>query len=178
MTVSYEELLAYWQKELSEDREAEIEEQIFSDDEAARRLDVIARLQDGLREVVASGKVQAGLTVEAVESLASQGLALRSYEIAAGETVLCGIDEEDLVVVRLTGDFGGAERVDVQMVGDLEGAPPESERYEDVLVDRDKGQIVLVYPGDRIRALPKTKVLYTVTAGGRTIGEYAMDHTP
>jgi hypothetical protein len=178
VTVSYEELLAYWQRELPEERVAEIEEGVFGDEEVARRLDLIARLQDGMRRLVAAGKVQAGMTVEAVESLAAQGLVLRTYEIAAGQTVPCSIDMEDLVVVRLEVDFGDVERVDVVMQGTFGGAPPALERYDDVLVDRGAGEVVLVYPGDRIRALPRSQFRYTVSAGGRTLGEYGMDHTP
>jgi hypothetical protein len=178
MTVSYEELLAYWQGELSEEREAEIEEAVFTDEEAARRLDLIAGLEDGMRRLVSAGKVQAGLTVGAVEALADQGLVLRTYEIAPGQTVPCGIDMEDFVVVRLAADFGGAERVDVAMEGVIGDAPPVVERYEDVLVDRGAGEVVLVVPGDRIRALPRSQFRYTVTAGERTLGEYGMDHTP
>jgi hypothetical protein len=112
-----------------------------------------------------------------VEALAAAGLVLRTYEIAAGQTVPCGIAMEDLVVVRLGGEFGDAERVDVVMEGDF-GGTPATERYDDVLVDRKSGEVVLVYPGDRIRALPESRFRYTVTADGRTLGEYGMNHTP
>ncbi len=178
MKIGLEELIRYWQGELPAEREAEVEEAVFADAETARRLDVIARLDAGVRELVASGTLRSGLTLDAVERLAEAGLVLRIYQIDSGETVPCSIAQEDLVVVRLRGDFADAERLDVAMEGTLEGVGPMVERYEDAPVDRRAGEIILVYPGDRIRALPRSQFCYTVTSGDRRLGEFRLDHKP
>ncbi len=178
MTVSLEELIRYWLGELAPEREAEVEEALFEDAAVARRLDAVARLDAGVRAVVAAGKLQSGLTVSAVRSLVEAGLDVRTYVVDAGATVPCTIALEDLVVIRLRGGLEGAERVDVVMHGTFEGMPPASERYEDLPIDRSAGEVVLVYPGDRIRALPRSHFRYVVTSGGRQLGEYALDHTP
>lgn len=178
MTIALDELIRYWQGELAADREAEVEEAVFADRATARRLDAIAALDASVRAVVAAGRVQAGLTVAAVEALRRAGLELRTYEVAPGQTVPCTIALEDLVVIRLRGDFGDADRVDVVMDGTFEGLPPATERYDDIPVDRRAGEIVLVYPGDRIRALPRSRFRYIVTSADRRLGEFGLDHTP
>ena len=178
MSIGIDELLRYWQNRLPPAREAEVEEALFADASVARRLEAIARLDAGLMSVIDGGKLQAALTVEAVKNLEQGGLRVRTYEVEAGQTVPCTVALEDFVVIRLRGRFGAAERVDVVMDGVFEGAPPESERYEDVPVDRRAGELVFVYPGDRIRALPKSRFRYTVSSGGALLGEFRLDHTP
>jgi len=178
MTVGLEELIRYWQGELPPEREAEVEEALFEDMATARRLEAIARLDAGVRAVVSAGALRSGLTVQAVEGLEQAGLRIRTYQFDPGQIVPCSIAEEDLVVIRLRGDFANVERVDVGMEGQLEGVGPMSERYDDAPVDRRAGEIVLVYPGDRIRALPRSQFRYTVTSGDRQLGEFRLDHTP
>ncbi len=178
MKISLEDLIRYWQGELDPAREPEIEEALFAEVDTARRLDAIARLDAGVRALVAAGRLQSGLTVAALEHLEQAGLALRSYLVNPGETVPCTIAREDLVAIRLRGEFAGAERVDVVMDGVFEGLPPASETYEDVPVDRRAGEVVLVYPGDRIRALPRSQFRYVVMSGGRHLGEFSLSHTP
>ncbi len=103
---------------------------------------------------------------------------MRTYEIAPGETVPCTIALEDLVAVRLRGDFATAERVDVVIDGTLEGMPATSERFDDVPVDRRSGELVFIHPGDQIRALPRSQFRYTVTSGALRLGVFMLDHTP
>lgn len=177
MSVALNELILYWQGELSPDREAEVEEAIFADQATAARLDAIARLDAGVRTLVARGAVEAGLTVDALEALEAAGLSIRSYVVERGETVPCTIAAEDLVAIRLRGRFGTG-RVDVVMDGTFEGMPPASERRDDVPIDRRAGEIVLVYPGDRVRALPRSRFRYTVYEDGHPVGAWSLDHTP
>lgn len=178
MTITLEELIQYMQGELAPDREGEVEELVFEDTQAARRLDAVVRLGQTLRALVRDGRLQSTLTTRTVESLARAGLTLRTYVVNPGETVPCTIAGEDLVVIRLRGGFDEAERVDVRMEGTFGGVPAPVERYEDVAVDRAAGEIVLVYPGDRIRSLPRSQFRYLVTSGERSMGEYGLDHTP
>lgn len=178
MSIALDELIRYWQHELPEERALEVEEALFADALTAQRLDAIARLDAGIRALVAAGRLQSGLTVEAVGNLESAGFQVRSYEVEAGQTVPCTIALEDFVAIRLRGEFAGAERVDVVMDGQFDGMPPASERYDDVPVDRRAGEVVLVYPGDRIRALPRSQFRYTVCSGANVLGEFSLDHTP
>lgn len=176
--ISLEELIAYWQGELAPEREAEVEDALFEDAGTARRLDAIARLDAGVRTLVAAGRLQSAATVASIEGLERAGLQVRTYRVEVGQTVPCTIALEDFVAIRLSGDFGGAERVDVVMDGSFEGMPPASERYDDIPVDRGAGEVVLLYPGERIRALPRSQFRYTLSNGQQTLGVFGLDHTP
>lgn len=177
-TIALDELIRYWRRELPGDREAEVEEAIFADAATARRLDAIARLDAGVRALVAAGRLQGTLTVDTIDALRRAGLAVRQYIVDAGHVVPCTIADEDLVVIRLRGEFASAHQIDVVMDGSFDGLPPASERYDDVAVDRRAGEIVLVYPGERVRALPRSRFRYTVTGDGRALGEWGLDHSP
>src|SRR5690606_7535560 len=78
MTIDLSELVLYWQGELSPERASEIEDAVFADAETARMLDAVARLQAGVRALVAAGRLQVGLTVAAVDELERAGLRVRS----------------------------------------------------------------------------------------------------
>jgi hypothetical protein len=178
MSVDLSELVLYWLGELQPEREAEVEEAIFADARVGEMLDAIARLEQGVRALVAAGRLQTGLTVEAVGALEAAGVRVRTYRLGPGEVVACTIAAEDLSVVRLHGDFGDATEVDVWMDGTLEGRGAVSEMFAAVPVDRRASEVVLVVPGDRIRALPRSRFVYRVRAGDREIGEYGLDHYP
>jgi hypothetical protein len=178
MTVTLDELIRYWHRELDDARSAEIEDAVFDDAAVARKLQAIAALDDGVRAMITAGRLQSTLTVRAVDALAAAGLAIRTYELRPGEVVPCTIAGEDLVAIRLRGTFAADSRVDVIMDGSFEGMQPASEHYEDVAVDRETSEVVLVYPGERIRALPRSRFRYTVTSNGAPVGEYHLDHTP
>jgi hypothetical protein len=178
MSIPLDEVIAYYEGELSAERESAVEEALFEDETTARRLDAVVRLDEQLRRIVAAGRLQSLLTVRAVEGLERSGLAIRTYAVGPGEEVQCTVADEDFVVIRLRGDFEGASRVDVVMDGTFEGMPPAQERYEDVPVDHAASEIVLVYPGDRIRALPESRFRYTLTGDDRPLGEYQLHHTP
>ena len=176
--VSLDELIRYWHRELDDARSAEIEEAVFEDAAVARKLQAIAALDDGVRAMIGAGRLQSTLTVRAIDALAAAGLAVRTYEVRPGEVVPCTIAGEDLVAIRLRGAFATGGRVDVVMHGSFDGMPPASERYDDVAIDREASEVVLVYPGERIRALPRSRFRYTVTCSGAPVGEYHLEHTP
>jgi anti-sigma factor RsiW len=178
MSIDLTVLVEYWQGELSPEREAEVEEALFEHPDVARMLDAIARLDGGVRALVRAGRLHSGLTVDAVAAMEAAGLRVRTYRLGPGEVVPCTIAAEDLVVIRLHADFGEASEVEVTMDGTFDDQPPAHERREGVPVDRGASEVVLVYPGDQIRALPRSRFVYKVRAGERLFGEYGLDHHP
>lgn len=177
-----EELLAYWVGELSEEREAAVEELLFADEETRRRLEVVAKLGASLKELVQRGAVTTSLTVDAVERLEREGLKVRTYHMEPGQVVPCTIAAEDFVAIRIHADFEDLAEVDYDMESHLEGEPPRIERFVGLPVDRRAQELVLVYSGDLIRSLPRATFVYRVSseteAGSRSLGEFILDHTP
>lgn len=175
MSVSLHELVGYWLGELTAEREGVVEDALFSDAEVARRLDALARLEAGILQLIREGRLQSSVARKGLAAFDQAGLRLREYRLAPGQTVPCTIADEDLVVIRLQGGFT-ANEVDVVMHGEFEGLPHASETYSGVPVDG--GEVILVYPGDRIRALPRSHFRYEVRAGGLPAGNYHLDHRP
>lgn len=178
MSIPLDILLQYWRNELPAQRMEDVESALFQDAETARRLDAIARLDADIRALVASGDLQGAVTVQTIDDLTRAGLKVRSYAIEPNAVVPCSIADEDLMVIRMRGDFSKSECVDLVMDGELQGIGRVSERLEDVPIDRRSGELVLVYPGEKIRALPRSRFQYGVTSNGRQLGEFGLDHTP
>lgn len=176
--IPWEDLLAYWLGELSPEREAEVEERLFSDGRTARRLESIAALDASLTALAQRGAVTGAVTADALDRLAAAGVVVRQYRIVPGQTVPCTVANEDFVAIRLAGGFAGEDTVNIDLDARLEGEAPTARHTEGVPVDRRTGEVVLLYPGDRIRALPRSQFTYRVSAGSRTLGDFHLDHTP
>lgn len=176
----FERLAAYWLGELEPGAEAALEEEIFTDPALAARLDVLATLGASLVALAREGRLQGALTMRTVEKLRAAGLVVREYSLAPGQVVPCTIAAEDLMVVRLHGAFEGVTSADIDLEWRLEGEAPRVETHRDVPIDQLAHEIVLAYPGDGIRALPRAGFTYRVSASGgaRGLGEFHLDHTP
>lgn len=175
----YEVLVDYWLGDLSPEREAAVEEQLFVDEESARRLEAVARLDRTVCEVVRRGRVQATVTVETLAQLERAGASLRTYPIEPGQTVPCGVASEDYVAVRLRGPFEGLEAVDLHVEIVPEGEDPVETKQPAIPVDAGSGEVVMLFPGAMIRPLPSTRIRYRVrNADGDDLGEYRLEHSP
>ena len=171
--VPLEKLLDYWLGELDPAEEEQLEERLFSDEGVARRLAWVSELASEVAALVRGGQLAAlGSTVEAVERLEREGATVRSYRVPAGSGVACTVASEDMVAIRLAGAFE-TDEVDVVMEASFEGGGTDEQRLARVPVDARTGEVVLLYAGDRIRALPRSKFRYR--AGGL---EFFLDHTP
>lgn len=179
-TPDFERLAAYWLGELDPVAEEALEEQIFADAALAARLDVIATLGTALVSLAREGKLQGAVTMHTVEKLRAAGLVVREYTLAPGQVVPCTIGAEDLMIIRLQGTFEGVTSVDVDLEWRLEGEAPRVEALRDVPVDQHASGLVLVYPGDGIRALPRAGFTYRVSTAGapHALGEFHLEHTP
>jgi hypothetical protein len=180
---SLETLIAYWQGELPETEAELLEEHLFDCAACAGRLETLSAIGAGVARLARGGRVLAAVTLDAVGRAAAAGLRVRSYRLEPGQSVACTIaPEDDVNVVRLAADFMGARRVDVEVVHLEGGRQVGSGRLEDVAVDHSHGELVLLYPGEMIRALPESTFHYQVQAGEaqgpRTLGRYTLEHSP
>jgi hypothetical protein len=86
-------------------------------------------------------------------------------------------------VVRLVGQFADRHRIDVSVERIEDGASLGTEWTEDVPVDRIRGEITLLHPGEAIRALPSSTfrleaVERDPTGAARSLGSYTLEHSP
>jgi hypothetical protein len=182
--VSLSDLVAWERGELAPAVSDRVEEHVFGCGDCTRRLEAVAALGAGIWDLVAAGAVPASVTGGLVSEAGKKGLTLRTYRLAPGESVACTAGpDDDFVVVRLGVEVEEGESVDlVADVVDLESGGHDRQVTEDVSVDPATREVVYLYPGDTIRALPRSRWSVTArvrgTKGERHLGPYTLNHTP
>ena len=85
-------------------------------------------------------------------------------------------------MLRLPLVLRGIERVDLDLVRVEAGQETSRLHFEDVVLDREREEIVLLYPGDLLRELPEHTFEIAVhavdTRERRALGRYTMFHSP
>jgi hypothetical protein len=178
-----DELIGYLLGDLSEAELDAVEDHLFGCAACGHRLDSV----DAVRRAVAGAarRAELGGNVGAafLERAASDGLSVREYRIPRGGEVACVAGPEDLVLVRLALDPPGPE---LPAALRLEATFEDLERREsaelpprDVAADRQLGEVMLVFPGETVRAYPRSRwTLHLRSAEAGELGSYVMDHTP
>jgi len=178
--VPLDALVDYWAGDLLAAEADSLEEHVFACDACGRRLAGVARLAHGVAQVASRrGGLQMVLTPALVDRLARDGLRMRHYRIAPGQSVACTVGpEDDLLVTVLAADLRGVGRVDLVM--SMPGHEPV--RLSDAPADFANGQVIVALSGDLARTFPAMTLqtrLVAVDAGGeRALAEYTFDHTP
>jgi hypothetical protein len=172
--------LDYWLGELAPDAEAEVEEHLLACGSCSAGAERLAQLGPAVRALTRQGALPLCLAPALVERLERDGLRVRHHRVVPGGSVRCTAGpDDDLVALRLAGEFRAGERVDLV----LEGAPDLLPgRRLDLPVDPGRGELVLVEPGAVIRQLPAHVAVVRLSGvgerGERPIGTYTLHHTP
>lgn len=159
------------------------EEHLFTCDRCRRRIDSLESLRRGISDAVRDGSVGGNVSRSFVARASKDGLSIREYRIPEGETVACTAGPEDLVLVRLSGAFEGLEELRLDAVfEDLDRQETADLPRREVVVDRDLQEVVLVFPGQEVRAYPRSRwtlrILAQSPGGPKELGPFVMDHTP
>ena len=181
--IEFETLIAYWLGELPVPAEAIVEEHIFSCAFCTRRLEELTALAFGVRAAVRNGAMPAAITNAFLESMRHQGMRIREYVLAPGESVNCTIRaEDDAVVSRLRVPLAGVKRVDALQSLDLGEGRVQQWRLEDVPFDPDAGEVLSLPCAAELKKMPAHTFLVQLVAvdedGERPLGEYTFAHTP
>lgn len=181
-------MLDHLSGELSGERADRVEEHLFACQTCGTVFESLAALGRGVREAVRAGGVAASVDGAFLRRAARDGLVLREYRIAEGEEVSCRAGAEDLVIVRLAAELGDLDRLRLETeLEDLERRKSTRLPPREVVVDRELGEVLLAFPGDAVRAYPRS--LWTLRLLGeprgddhvaeRTeLGPFVMDHSP
>lgn len=178
-----EDLLAYLLDDLDEAAAGRVEEHLFGCDACARRLGSVERVREAVSDFVHEAGVAGNVNGAFLERAARDGLSLREYRIPAGRSVTCQAGPEDLVVVRLQADFAGLD--DLRLDGtflDLERGETTLLPSREVVADRQLEEVVLVFPGEVVRAYPRSRWTLRLSTGAvpapRELAPFVMDHHP
>jgi len=174
-------LIAYLLGELSAVETDEVEEHYFNCSECSAEMAWLTSTAVGTRELVSCGLLSTCATVALLERAEREGARARTYRSRPGERVECTITAEDTFVVsRFAAELAASERVDLEL--HIATAAGDSQTcYEDVPVDRERGEVVCIWAAQFVRSFPEATLRWRLRSrgrGGALLGEYLYHHTP
>ena len=175
--ITLADLTDYAAGELPEADAAAIEEHLFSCTDCGRRAADLDTLVRAIGPAVRSGEVGGFVTDVVLNRMAREGVRVRSFALSPGATVPCAVwDDDQLLVLRLRGDFGNAKEVAVsQRVGGTEVS-----RATGHFAGGADGDLLYATPAAWIRQLPVAQVEVVLTAidegEERPLGNYTLLH--
>ena len=170
------DLTDYAAGELAGAEAAAVEDHLFSCPDCGARAAEFDGLASAIRAAVRSAQVGGFVTDAVLNRLAREGVRVRSFVLAPGAIVPCAVwDDDELMALRLRGDFGGAAEVTLsQRIAGSEVSRTTGE------VSAAGGEIIYTLSAASIRALPVVdiEVLLSARENGeeRTIGSYTLVH--
>lgn len=182
--VPMETLLAYHLGELKAPEEAQVEEHYFACPSCATRLEWLECLKEGVRDLVRSGMVTASVTASLLERGVREGLQVRRYRLGPGDQVACTASPtDDFVAIELELDVEPSSSIDIAVQTTFLGTGEQTSRtFQGLSVDRTEKELVLLFSGAAIRALPRTdwsmEAIVRHEGSERRVGPYRLEHTP
>jgi len=177
--ISEETLLDYWARELAEGDETDrLEEHLFACGDCSARLSQLAALGSGLTTLVRQGRVAGIVSRALLNRMQRDGIHVRMYSLAPGETVPCAVfPGDDLVVAALRADFSGVDAVTLSVTGPA-GSP--GGQTGEVPVAGPDAEVFWATPAAVVRQMPSMRLQLTLVSAGATpaeLGSYVLDHT-
>lgn len=178
--ISLADLAEYWLGEMSDPRQAEIEQHVFECGACSRTLEQLVAMTEGLRGLAGKGAVATVLTPAFLTRLKERGARIREYRLDPGDSVNCSIaPDEDLAVAHVRAALEGVTRLDVVFENVAGGL---AYRFTDVLFNPDEGEIVLAPRAADLRQLYSVtqwiRLVSVTESGDQVLGEYLFKHTP
>jgi hypothetical protein len=177
--ISDEALLDYWARDLADGDETDrVEEHLFACGDCSARLHEMASLGAGLAALARQGRVTGIVSRTLLNRMQRDGVHVRLYSVASGETVPCAVfPADDLVVAALRADFSAADAVTLSVMGP--GDSPIAE-VDDVPVSRLDRELLWVLPAAVVRQMPSMRLRLTLASVGAAraeLGTYVLDHS-
>ena len=174
--IALADLTDYAAGELAAADGAAIEEHLFACADCAARAAEFDALVRAIPAAMRSAEVGGFVTDAVLNRLARDGARVRTFTLSPGAVVPCAVwDDDELMALRLRGDFGGASEFTLtQRIGGTEVT------RETGNADATNGEIVHIVPAAWVRRLPvvHVEVMLTAHEGGeeRTVGTYTLVH--
>jgi hypothetical protein len=172
-------LLEYWARDLAAAEETErLEQHLFACGACSARLQSLASLGTGLTSLVRQGRVSGVVSRALLNRMQRDGVHVRLYSLAPGETVPCCVfPGDDLIVTALRADFSAVEAVTLTVTGP--GESPFS-LLDNVPLSRPDGEVFWATPASVVRQLPSMRLQLTLASAGETrteLASYVLEHT-
>jgi hypothetical protein len=172
-------LLDYWLRDLSDAAAIDrLDEHLFACGECSARLQALAALGAGLATLVRQGRVSGVVSRALLNRMQREGLHVRMFSLAPGETVPCCVfPGDDLVVAALRADLSAVEAVTLSVRGP-EGAP--FSQIDAVPVSATEGEVLWATPAAAVRRMPSMRLQLTLASASETraeLGSYVLEHS-
>jgi len=172
-------LLDYWARDLADgDPTDRVEEHLFACGDCSERLRRLAALVTVLSTLVRQGRISGIVSRALLNRMQRDGLHVRMYSLAPGETVPCAVfPDDDVIVTALQADFSAVEAVTLSVTGP--GDSPFSQ-LDHVPVSRPDGEVLWATPAAVVRQLPSMRLQLTLASAGATrveLGSYVLEHS-
>ena len=161
-------LSGYWAGEISEQDSAGVEDHVFVCADCAERLRTLAR----------QGRITGIIPYDLLNRLSRDGVRVRFYWLAPGESVPCAAwPEDEIFVVGLRVDLTAVKSVTLVVTGP-NGI--EIGRAMDVPVAPGSHEVLHATAGTIVQQIPSMRIQFTLTDAGpghRLLGEYILQHS-
>lgn len=175
--IALADLTDYAAGELPAAEAAAIEDHLFACADCGARATRFEALLQAIRPAVRSAEVGGFVTDAVLNQLSRDGIRVRTFALSPGDVVACAVwDEDELMALRLRGDFGGSSEVTLSQ----RVAGAEVSRTSGQVAASSHGEIIYVVSAGWIRQLPVVEVEVVLTAykagAEPTVGTYTLLH--
>lgn len=172
-------LLDYWVGDPIDPGQADrLEEHLLACADCTARLQHLASLGAGLAVLARQGRVTGIVSRAVLNRMQRDGVIVRLYSLATGETVPCAVfPADDVVVAALRADFADVDAVTLSVTGPGDSTLLEA---DDVPVSAPEGEVLWAMPAAVVRGLPSMRLQLTLVSAGVTraeLGRYVLDHS-
>jgi anti-sigma factor RsiW len=175
--ISDESLVAYWFDRAAGDDTETLEAHLFACAACSDRMAELVAIGQGVSELARQGRLSGVIPRGVLNRLQRDGVRVRAYTLAPGETVPCAaFPGDDIIATALQADLSGVAAISLSVEGP--GAPVRS--LDDVPVVPTDGGVIWVLPASVVRDIPSTRLRITMRAVGdtpRLLGEYVLEHS-
>lgn len=173
-----ETLLAYWAGETSEQDSARIEDHVFVCGHCAEELQELAATAQGLSALARQGRITGIVPCEVLNRLSHDGVSVRFYSLAPGQSVPCAAwPGDEIFVVGLRADLADVKSVSLLVTGP---GGVEIGRAMNVPVPPGSHEVLHATAGTIVRQMPSMRIHFTLSDAGpghRVLGEYVLEHS-
>jgi len=171
-------LLAWWLDELDEEEANDVEAHLFECEECGARLRELLRLGAAVKRALLEGHVAGAVSGRFIDRLREDGLKIREYRLAAGESVACTVaPDDDLVVSYLQAPLEGVRQLDAVFDDDT-----GTFRTRHIPFDAEANEVTFIAPTALLKtwnvAQQRVRLLAVAQDEERLIGEYTFNHAP
>src|SRR3954471_22327942 len=165
--ISEATLLDYWARDLADDDETErVEAHLFACGDCSGRLQELTALGTGLATLMRQGRLSGIVSRAILNRLQRDGIHVRMFSLAPGETVPCAVfPGDDLVVTALRADFSGVDAVTLSVTGP--GDSPFAQ-IDDVPLPGSGDEVFWVTPAAVVQGMPSMRLELRLASAGAT----------